>query len=378
MVHYISETLPAFLPALTDGTLTIGVNGLDWFRGLSAADTNKALDMAEAAGVTSVRLDISWYVVESTKGTYDWSYTDPLVDAVLAHRMTVIGQVFDTPAWLSGSTNYHTPPTTDAQVAAFAKFAADAATHYNGKITTWEIWNEPNLEQFWTNPDPVAYAKLLKAVYPAIKAVNPNATVVTGGLAPMPGTGIDGTVAWVEALYAAGAGGYFDALGVHPYYWPAVPNMNAIAAMHDVMVANGDGDKQIWLTEAGAPTGTAARAVSEAVQAQTIAKVVQFAREHDYIGAVYIYSLLASRGGRWRWVFFSHSLDTGCPSISMLRTTSSTTASRRSLVFSSAGSALHRDTLSRSDSVLIRSSSRWRSWRPSRKRLPTGGKSSSR
>ena len=272
----------------TGGTLTIGVQGLDWFRGLSTADTNKALDMAKAAGVTSVRLDISWFVVEATKGTYDWSSTDPLVNMVIAHQMTILGQLYDTPTWLSGSTNYHTPP---ADPAKFAVFAAATATHYAGKINAWEIWNEPNLTQFWPNPDPVAYTKLLKAVYPAIKAVNPNALVVTGGLGPAPGTGIDGSIAFVSAMYAAGAAGYFDVLALHPYFWPALPTTAALVAAHNLMVANGDGNKQIWLTEVGAPTGTASRAVTEKKQAQTIAVLLKFARANSYIGAIYPYSM---------------------------------------------------------------------------------------
>ena len=57
------------------------------------------------------------------------------------------------------------------------------------------------------------------------------------------------------------------------------------------MVANGDGNKQIWLTEVGAPTGTSSRAVTEKKQAQTIAVLLKFARANSYIGAIYPYSM---------------------------------------------------------------------------------------
>ncbi|MCB1091631.1 MAG: DUF4347 domain-containing protein, partial [Verrucomicrobiae bacterium] len=221
-------SIPDVAPGGT--TLVIGSQGLSWWRGLSDADINKALDMSKAAGITSMRIDISWAVDEATKGTYDWSTTDSLVTKILAHQMSVLGMIYDTPTWLSGSTNPHTPPSDPAK---FAAFAAATAKHYLGQISAWEIWNEPNLSVFWTTGrDAAAYTRLLKAVYPAIKAVNPNAVVITGGLSPEPGTGLPGAVAYLAAMYAAGAAGYFDAVGLHPYYYPYVPIIDDIAAAH--------------------------------------------------------------------------------------------------------------------------------------------------
>ena len=276
------------MAGITPGaTPTIGVQGLSWWLGLSDADTNRALDMSKAAGVTSLRIDISWQIVEWTKGTLNYSMIDPLVDKAIARDMSVLGMLYDTPQWLSGSTNPHAVP---ANPALFAQFAAATAQHYLGKIDTWEIWNEQNIPRFWASPNPAAYAALLKAVYPAIKAVDPSATVITGGLSP-DGSGIK-PLDYVKAMYAAGAGGYFDALSMHPYAFPSLPTIDSVKAVHEVMVSYGDGAKKIWLTEVGAPTGTSPFAVSEAVQAQTIKMYIDFARTYDYVGPVYLYSIL--------------------------------------------------------------------------------------
>ena len=106
-------------------------------------------------------------------------------------------------------------------------------------------------------PNPAAYTQLLKAAYPAVKAADPNATVVMGGL-----TGND--YPFLEGVYAAGGKGYFDAVGVHtdtacnvlsPYEFlrgadnRMIPDsFLAYREVHAVMVANGD-DKPIWMTE---------------------------------------------------------------------------------------------------------------------------------
>jgi hypothetical protein len=66
-------------------------------------------------------------------------------------------------------------------------------------------------------------------------------------------------------VYAAGGGGFFDAVGHHPYNWPYMPlrpeanyNHNAFGGvtpmLYQTMQANGDGAKKIWGTEMGAPT----------------------------------------------------------------------------------------------------------------------------
>jgi len=57
------------------------------------------------------------------------------------------------------------------------------------------------------------------------------------------------------------------------------------------MVANGDQDKQVWSTEAGAPTGTFVgsdrRAISEAQQAMTATRIYQIAATRPWMGPVF-------------------------------------------------------------------------------------------
>lgn len=283
-VHLTVATLPA------GKTPSIGVQGLTWWSGLSEEDTDRALDMSRAAGVTSMRIDISWYVVEYNQGTYDFSLIDPLVNKMVAHNISVLGMLYDTPSWLSGSTNPHAAPLTSTSIALFSQFATATAQHYLGRIDTWEIWNEPNIPRFWDAPDPAAYAALLKVVYPAIKSVSNTATVVAGGLSP-DGSGVD-PLTFVQGMYASGAGGYFDALAMHPYTFPQLPSLAPVEAVHNLMTAYGDGAKQIWLTEVGAPTGTSPWAVSEEEQAQAVAMFVDFARNNPFVGPIYLYSLL--------------------------------------------------------------------------------------
>jgi hypothetical protein len=120
-------------------------------------------------------------------------------------------------------------------------------------VRQWEIWNEPDLCEFWSGT-PQQYALLLKVAYLVIKNDDPGATVVWGGLAHYEQPNFLAEL--LEALSAdplAGQfGGFFDAAAGHQYsivsngyYW----TLDEHAALQQM----GWGAKPIWITESGVP-----------------------------------------------------------------------------------------------------------------------------
>ncbi len=61
-------------------------------------------------------------------------------------------------------------------------YVAAVVSRYAGDIHHWEIWNEPDLTEFW-NGTPEQYAQLLAVTYTTTKHIDPSATVVLGGQA---------------------------------------------------------------------------------------------------------------------------------------------------------------------------------------------------
>jgi hypothetical protein len=144
--------------------------------------------------------------------------------------------------------------------AAFGAFMGQMAQRVPG-VDAWEVWNEPDSGEFWAGgADPAAYAALLRSAYPAIKAVQPGDVVVTGGM-------IGNDMDFLAALYANGAQGSFDAVGVHTdtacltsgpdaYYRDERGRVgrytfSAYREVHAVMADHGDAGRQIWMTELG-------------------------------------------------------------------------------------------------------------------------------
>jgi hypothetical protein len=173
-------------------------------------------------------------------------------------------------------------------------------------VHTYEVWNEPNLSGFWyPGPDPVRYTQMLRLAYPAIKAADPSAFVVSGGLAPYGSYGsVDAQhqnpINFLQTMYANGAKSSMDAVGWHPYNYPygvAYYNWSAWSQMsatnpsaRSVMSANGDSAKKIWATEFGEPTGTNSRSVSEAAQAQYVTDTYGALKNWSWAGPAFLYS----------------------------------------------------------------------------------------
>lgn len=261
------------------------------------------LDTMQTAGSKWLRVDINWAQIQSGGPTsYNWSAIDRVVDGATSRGMSVLGVIVYTPNWARPS---GTSATYGPDPATYAAFAAKAAEHYASRgVHAFEVWNEPNTPAFWTPaPNPADYTRLLKAAYPAIKAADPSATVLSGGTAPAPSDGTSySPVDFLKRIYANGGGGSFDAVSHHPYCWPAAPGeaqawsawyqmYGTSPSIRSTMVANGDGAKKIWATEFGAPTsGPSGSYVSESTQAEMISKGYAEWKTYDWGGPMFTYS----------------------------------------------------------------------------------------
>lgn len=181
---------------------------------------------------------------------------------------------------------------TDGYRARFVAAAETLVSRYRDRIHDWEVWNEEDYHDFAIAPEP--YAQLLTETYEAVRSIDPDATVASGGLS----SAWDVSGRYLRQVYAAPAtqafhrehGRWpFDAVCVHPYHWKVSPDTYLADALIRnillVMAAHGDGDKPIWLTEIGwnvsetHPTGLGgAREANELTQALHLIRLFEVAR----------------------------------------------------------------------------------------------------
>jgi len=165
------------------------------------------LNLLTAVGLRWVRMDMFWNTVEPEPGRYNFSEYDALVAAMTQRGIRILF-ILD-----YGNLHYDSgfPPHSPEARAAFARFAAAAARRYRGKGIIWEIWNEPNLDQFWgPQADVQRYGALLLQTVAAIRRADPGALIVAPAT-----SGFDWPF-WT-ALGEMGAFAKLDAVTVHPY-----------------------------------------------------------------------------------------------------------------------------------------------------------------
>ncbi|MEZ4518332.1 MAG: cellulase family glycosylhydrolase [Chloroflexota bacterium] len=225
----------------------------------------RTLEMVREMGASTIIEFFPWAYYQSEDGGIAWDHPDMVVNHAHTQGLQVIARIGLTPGWAR-------PPDTpltyldETAYDDFAAFAAAFAERYQGKVQYIIVGNEPNLSYEWgyRPSQPEDYVALLKAVYPVVKAADPDMQILAGALAPTlePEGSPWGTndLDYLDALYDAGAAPYFDGLAVHVYGLtfppdaepdPNVLNFRRVELMRDVMVEHGDEDTPMFITETG-------------------------------------------------------------------------------------------------------------------------------
>jgi hypothetical protein len=124
---------------------------------------------------------------------------------------------------------------------------------------------------------------------------------VSGGLAPEANDGTNiNAITFLQDMYAHGARGSFNAVGYHPYSYPALPDSyqswsgwsqmsQTRPSIRSVMTSRGDRNKQVWITEVGAPS-SGPDGVGQAGQGTDLSQAIANTRNTSWIGGLYLYS----------------------------------------------------------------------------------------
>ncbi len=237
---------------------------------------NRDLTLTNEMGFGWVKQNFAWRDIEKEKGAYDWWRPDEIVTAVENHNLNLIVRLDRQPLWSvlalpEGQRITPNQPPVDYQD--FGNFCYAMADRYRGRIAAYQVWNEPNLSREWGDrpPSPIEYTDLLRVCYEGIKTADPQAIVISAGLAPTGSPPPDAIpdIEYFQAMYDAGAAAYFDVLGVNAPGYKAPPELapedaldpiwgghrwnvfRHVEDIRNIMVQNGDADKQIAILEMG-------------------------------------------------------------------------------------------------------------------------------
>ena len=170
------------------------------------------LDMVDDAGFKIVREDLFWHTIEKEPGKYEFKKQgyDLLTNSLIKQGIRPYYILDYSNELYESKREIMTKKGQDA----FIKYVDAASSRYKNKGIIWEIWNEPNLTDFWeTQPNYKEYSQLVKRSAKTIKKNDPSAIVVAPALAGI----TPDSLKWLEGIFKEGTLDYIDALSVHPY-----------------------------------------------------------------------------------------------------------------------------------------------------------------
>src|SRR4051812_13376748 len=267
----------------------VGIYSDDAFYGDASYRADQFASEAKL-GVGVLRQPFEWFRVERSAGHFDFSDYDGFVGDAARAGISVMPTLIAPPAFRSSRPPSSTsramfPPRSNA---AYAAFVSAAVKRYGPTgsywrenpsvpflpIHAWQIWNEPNIPNFWrSGVNAKEYVALLRAGSTAIRHADPHAEVVAAGL-PNSNLGVP-FLTFLDRMYEAGAKGLFDDLAIHPYSHNVQGLLTLAEQARSVMDRWGDRSR-LWITEFGWSTGGDASAfrVSERGQANRISEAL--------------------------------------------------------------------------------------------------------
>jgi hypothetical protein len=265
-----AATPRSFLGVLADGPL------LD-----PLVDLRGELRVMSLAGVGAVRFTVDWSTAQpyadatamppELAGRFsatedgvptDWSASDRLVAAAAERRLALLPVVMRPPAWARLRPELANSPPSDSGAEAYARFLAALVRRYGPQgtfwaanpqlprlpVRQWQVWNEPAGSRDWSEqPGLPRYVGLLRRAHAALKAADPGAQVVLGGL-------VGRSWEQLAEVYRLGGRSYFDVAAVHPFSRYVSNVVLIVRWTRRVMRRHGDARKPIVLSELSWPS----------------------------------------------------------------------------------------------------------------------------
>ena len=276
------KTAP-YAPIDHAGTVPFGVN-VFLEQEVEPEKRERIISMAQEAGFLWLRQEFPWEdieihergdftdhrndrngdgVIDETDAIDAWEKYDNIVDLVEQYDMRLMVRLSNPPSWSHASEDAGDKGPPD-NLDDYVNFVTAVGERYQGRITHYQIWNEPNIYPEWGNGDvnPEAYTDMLCRSYDALKAIDPGIVVVSGAIAPtvsMNYSNLNDFI-YLERMLNAGAGDCFDVLAMQGYglnsgptdrrLRPTTVNFNRVLYVRDMLVQHDLEQKPIWISEA--------------------------------------------------------------------------------------------------------------------------------
>jgi hypothetical protein len=250
MMMILIFSVAIFVPILVNGMSGMGFNNLDAWPG-SGVNNGRIWDIG-----------VHWGAIHLGPDQYNWATLDAVMGQYGSFGIQVTYVIGGTPQWLAKYPDqpYYAPwlgPGSNSMpydLDEFNKFVAALASRYNGRIQAFEIWNEPQLNDFlypYTDAELNCLAKMTQMAHSTIKSISPGAKVLGAAVLPRESSGgMKKAESYLKAMQKKGWN--VDVFTVHIY-----PNIGEGPAQwssylqdcRNTLAAMGAPSLPLWVTE---------------------------------------------------------------------------------------------------------------------------------
>jgi len=197
--------------------------------------------------------NVTWADIQPNRGQWRFEKLDGYVSVAEQHGTGLLLTLGGTPKWASAKpqlkSNYYPgfsgEPT---NIEDWREYVRTTVSRYKGRIQAYEIWNEPNWEDYWAGSMDQMLG-LTREAAQVIRNLDPDALVVSPSAAAANG------IAWLAEFLKKGGGRYVDVVAFHfyvdPHALPPEEMLPLIQRVRQILADNGMADKPVWNTETG-------------------------------------------------------------------------------------------------------------------------------
>lgn len=260
-------TVAVIVPAGASARVSSTFVGISPFTaGATGAFGDTQLKQQKSLRIGILRTAFSWADIETSANFYEYSYTDRNFRDAARRGLTLLPILYNPPGFRAKPVqgNIAFPPNNPADMGTFADkmvrrygpngsfFKGPDAKYRKYAVHSWQVWNEPNLAQYWGGrPNASAYVRLLAATSKAIKRADRRAEVVTAGIPFSPQHLAISAKIYIPQILKAHAARYFDTLAINAYSHTAAGVFKLVSQERKNLNKSGGKRKQMWVTEVG-------------------------------------------------------------------------------------------------------------------------------
>jgi polysaccharide biosynthesis protein PslG len=250
--------------------------------------TDAMLAKCQAGNIAWGRVDLNWYALETSKGAYSWGAIDAVVASANARGIRLYATLAYTPPWANGGQDHTVPP---ANPNDWKDFVRATVNRYKGSIRHWGLWNEPDLDHFFSGTTSQYINTIVIPGAQAIREADPTALRCAPDLA--------GDSYFLQDVLNA-ARNSIDVVTVHKYDQTVSSVMNKFDGYRwpwqdpnykTVLQNTGAWGKAVWFTETGWATAEHDHAVTEQEQANLYVDLLNQVRQRTWINKIFFYEL---------------------------------------------------------------------------------------